>query len=131
MATNSPEREYSTRYKMLAGDFARKLKKLNKNLRIYCVSDDDWRPAGIFHVVKGEPVQICGIDKHIVPEYSVMHNSGAHIKGGWRRALKILMKKGLIDRTKAERVFRTRLHYQTPKRKKRRVNIPSNMLAGR
>lgn len=100
---------------MLAGDFQRKLRKLNSNLRIYC-GDWDTRPAGIFHVVLGEYTEICGIDKHVVPEHSVMAPHGAHIKGGWRRALKILINKGLIDRKKAEKVFRTRLHYKSPKR---------------
>jgi len=112
---------------MLAGDFARKLKKLNRNLNIYCVSDVEWRHAGIFHVVRGEFTEICGIDKNIVPEHSIFAPNGSHVKGGWRRALKILINKGLVNRSKAEKLFRTRLHYKTPRKRKRTVNIQSNM----
>ena len=116
---------------MLAGDFERKLRKLNKKLRIFC-GDWDTRPAGIFHVVRGEYTEICGIDKNYVPEYSIMAPHGAHIKGGWRRALRILIRKGLIDRRQAERVFNTHLHYNGPKRrKKRNVDIPANFFTGR
>lgn len=107
---------------MLSGDFERKLRRLNRKLRIFC-GDNDQRPAGIFHVVRGEFVEICGIDKNQVPERSILAPNGSHIKGGWRRALRILMKQGLIDRAKAEKLFRTRLHYPTPRNKVKR-NIP-------
>ena len=104
---------------MLAGDFQRKLKKLNRNLKIFC-GDWDTRPAGIFHVVKGEYTELCGIDKHYIPENSIMAPHGAHIKGGWRRALRILIRAGLIDRKAAEALFKTSLHYRGPGKNKRR-----------
>lgn len=110
---------------MLAGDFQRKIRKLNRNIRIYCISDEWWRPACIFHVVGGEFTEICGIDKNFVPERSIMNPNGSHKFGGWRRALKILIGQGLIDRKAAEKLFRTDLHYKAPKKGKRRVNIPT------
>lgn len=116
---------------MLAGQFQSYIRKLNRNVRIYCVSDEWWRPACIFHVVKGEFTEICGIDKNIVPEYSVMNPNGTHKLGGWRRALKILINKGLIDRSKAEKLFRTRLHYKAPRKVKRRAKLPVNPLGSR
>jgi len=103
---------------MLAGDFQRKLRKLNKKLRIFCKDND--RPAGIFQVIRGEYTEICGIDKNIVPEYSIFAINGAHIKGGWRRVLRILIKKGLINRTTAEKEFRAHLHYKKPQKKAKR-----------
>lgn len=114
---------------MLAGDFERKLRKLNKKLRIFC-GDNDARPAGIFQVIRGEYTEICGIDKNYVPEHSIRAPHGAHIKGGWRRALKILIKQGLIDRSKAEKVFRTTLGYRSrkPRYKRKDDPIPENML---
>jgi hypothetical protein len=114
---------------MLAGDFQHKLRKLNPKLRIFC-GDNDARPAGIFRVVRGEYTEICGIDKNDIPEHSIFAPHGAHIKGGWRRALKILINMGLIDRTKAEKIFRTRLHYKSPKRYKlkRDNSLPAQRL---
>lgn len=101
---------------MLAGDFQKKLRKLNPRLRIYAGNSDPSWPAGIYHVVRGEYTEICGIDKNIVPEHSVRAENGAHIRGGWRRALKILIKQGFIDRLSAQKVFRTDLNYKGPKR---------------
>jgi len=95
---------------MLAGDFERKLQKLNKDLKIFCGNDDS-KPAGIFHVVNGEYTEICGIDKGYVSEYSFVRSDGIIIRSGWRRALKILLGKGLISRYKAERIFNTYLGY--------------------
>jgi len=115
---------------MLAGDFARNLRTLNRNLRIYC-SNNNHRPAGIFHVVKGEYTEICGIDKNIVQEHSIMAPNGTHIHGGWRRALRILIQQGLIDRKKAEKLFKTSLHYRGPKKKAKGVNIPKNYFSSR
>lgn len=102
---------------MLAGTFQSKLRRLNSNLRIYC-GDNSARPAGIFHVVRGEYTELCGVDKNEVPEHSIFDANGAHIKGGWRRALKILIKMGLVDRRSAQKVFRTNLNYKSPKRYK-------------
>lgn len=113
---------------MLAGDFQRKLRKLNPRLHIYSRGYNDW-PAGIFHVVGGEYTEICGIDKNIVPEYSVYKETGAHYKGGWRRALKLLIKQGLIDRRNAEKLFRTTLNYGRKKKTKRDNSIPARRIS--
>lgn len=115
---------------MLSGDFERYLRKLNKNIRIYCLNDDK-RPAGVFHVVNGEYTEICGIDKNYIPEHSIMAENGTHIKGGWRRVLKLLINKGLINRQQAEKLFRTNLQYKVPKASKRSVNLPVNLTSYR
>ena len=99
---------------MLAGDFARKLRKLNPNLRIFC-SNDNSKPAGIFTVVRGEYKEICGIDKNYIPEHITYREDGRIIRSGWRRAIKILVKQGYIDRKEAEKVFNTHLNYSAPK----------------
>lgn len=108
---------------MLAGQFQQKLRQLNPKLRIYCGDDNKWA-AGIFHVVRGEYTEICGVDKNILPEHSTREENGRIIKAGWRRTIKILMKKGFIDRHSAEKVFRARLHYFSPPKKKVKRNIP-------
>jgi hypothetical protein len=100
---------------MLSGDFERKLRKLNPDIRIYC-SNDDSKPAGIFWVKpNGEYQEICGIDKNQVPEWPTFDETGAYVKAGWRRALKILINKGFIDRDQAERLFGVHLEYKVTK----------------
>jgi hypothetical protein len=108
---------------MLAGEFQRKLRALNKDLRIWC-GDDSSRPAGLFIVQRGQGehdnadyVEICGVDKNWVPEHVEYNANGTYHKGGWRRVLRILIQKGLVDRRHAERVFNTSLSYaRKPKR---------------
>lgn len=95
---------------MMASDFQRKLRKLNRKLKIFC-GDDDTKPAGIYFVENGEYMDVCGIDKNWVPEHQERYADGRIKKGGWRRALRILIKRRLIDRHYAERVFGTHLNY--------------------
>jgi hypothetical protein len=93
---------------MFSGDFQANLRKLNPNLRIYC-GNDDKKPAGIFHISDPE-TSICGIDKSFIPEWPIMDEvSGRMLKGGWRRALKVLIGAKLIDRVRTERVFGTQI----------------------
>jgi hypothetical protein len=99
---------------MLPGTFARNLRKLNPRLRIFCGNDDS-KPASIYYVKNGEEQTVCGIDKNYVPEWIIWNEDGSIAKGGWRRALKILLQKKLIDRKKAERLFRADLSYKQPK----------------
>jgi len=100
---------------MLSGEFERKLRRLNSNLRIFC-GDDNSKPAGIYHVVHGEYTEICGCDKNFVPEYPWYNPDGSIYRGGWRRALKILINKDFIDRKEAEKIFNTHLEYKGVKR---------------
>lgn len=94
---------------MLAGDFERKLRSLNRNLRIWCGNDDKYA-AGIYVVSRtGEFCEICGIDKNYIPEFTQYREDGGIVKSGWRRVLKILIGKGLIARKQAENLFRTNL----------------------
>lgn len=95
---------------MLAGDFQAAIKKLNKNLHIFC-GDDDSKPAGLWYRTKdGQYEEICGVDKNYIDEH-MRYNpiSGRISHGGWRRVLKLLIEKGLADKRKAEKVFRTTL----------------------
>ena len=102
---------------MLAGDFARKLRKLNKKLHIFC-GNDDARAAGIAIVApNGEVVEICGADKNYIPEFVSYKEDGRIFKSGWRRVLKILISKGLVNRQQAEKEFGTRvIGVRAPKR---------------
>ena len=93
---------------MLSGDFARNLRKLNRNLRIAC-GDDPTRPAGLFRVVNGKYINICGIDKNFVRERPTYKPNGEILRSGWRRVLLMLVAEGLIKREAAEKVFNTSL----------------------
>lgn len=91
---------------MLAGDFQCRLRRLNPKLRIWC-GDDDSKPASIFFVRGGEFEQVCGIDKNWVPEHTEYRPDGTILRGGWRRAVRILIQRRLVDRWHAQRVFGT------------------------
>lgn len=94
---------------MLAGDFARKLRKLNSKLRIYC-GDDKSKPAGLYYIHGGQYCEICGVDKNYVPEFIISDSKGHIVKSGWRRVVNILVNKRLVDKRKAEKVFNTYFH---------------------
>lgn len=96
---------------MLAGEFERKLRKLNRNVRIFCRGNDD-RPAGVFIIQNNEYTDICGCDKNYLPQHTIYNSDGSIAKGGWQRVLKILVKKGLADKKKAEKLFRVNLNYK-------------------
>jgi hypothetical protein len=90
---------------MLSCDFERKLRTLNRNLRIYC-GNDDRMAAGIFVVSrKGDFTEICAADKNWVPEYPIFRPDGGYIKAGWRRTLRVLISKKLISKYQAEKLF--------------------------
>lgn len=96
---------------MLAGVFERKLRSLNRGLRVFC-GDDARRPAGLsFFNHFGEETEICGVDKNWVPEHTEFQEDGRIRKGGWRRVLKSLIGVKLVDRRHAERVFGVHLEY--------------------
>jgi hypothetical protein len=99
---------------MLAGEFERKLRKLNRNLRIFC-GDNDSRAAGLFTVVRNEYKEICGVDKNFIPEYTIKDNFGYIVKSGFRRIIKLLINQGYIDRKQAEREFSLSFEYRSPK----------------
>jgi hypothetical protein len=99
---------------MLSGDFQRKLKKLNRNLHIYC-GNDDRRPAGLYWSkyqmgIESNPedhVEICGVDKNYLPELPIVDENNHLVKGGWRRVLVMLIARKLVDKRKAESLFST------------------------
>lgn len=99
---------------MLSGDFARNLKKLNPNLRIYC-GDDANRPATLYYSkynmgFEQDPedyIEICGVDKNYLPEDPITDGRSHIVKGGWRRVLNFLIARKLVDKQKAEKLFQT------------------------
>lgn len=93
---------------MLSGEFQRKLRRCSNKLRIFC-GDDNSRPAGIYKVNNlSEYEEVCGIDKNFVPELTTQREDGLILKGGWRRAINILIRAKLVETRIAERVFGTR-----------------------
>jgi len=99
---------------MSPGLVERNLRKLNRNVRIFC-GDDDSHPAGVYIVSPwGEYTEICGIDKNDVPEFTSWNDQGFIVKSGYRRVLKILIKKGLVKKEAAEKLFRVHLNYRAP-----------------
>ena len=89
---------------MLSGDFIRKLKKLNRNLRIWCGNDDS-KPAGLYYVDNNEYIPVCSIDKNEIPRYTIANEHNKIIKSGWQRTIRILIHHGLTTRKEAEKVF--------------------------
>lgn len=100
---------------MMPGTFERNLRTLNRKLRVYC-GDNDRFSAGIFMVSpSGEYMEICGADKNEVPEFTTYEEAtGRIIKSGWRRVLKILIGKGLVRKTEAEKIFGCKLNVRQP-----------------
>lgn len=107
---------------VLSGDFERKLRRLNKKLHIFCGENEN-RPAGVWlYKSNGEYEEICGVDKNYVPEHVEYNENGTIRKGGWRRVLRLLVQRRVIDRKHAERVFGAHLPYGPAKRKPPTVN---------
>lgn len=97
----------------MPGEFERRLLKLSKGkIRIFC-GDDNTKPAGVFYVERGEYTDLCAVDKNNVPERTERWADGRIRKGGWRRVLRILIQRKLVDRKAAERLFNTHLEYST------------------
>lgn len=106
---------------MEPGVFLRKLQSLNRELRIFC-GDEDNRPAGLWLHHNGDYIEICGVDKNAVPEHCEYHPVTGRIrKSGWRRVLKILLEKGLVNKREAQKTFNTRLDYFTPMKLERGI----------
>lgn len=96
---------------MIYGTFKHKLKQLNPRLRIFqnCAPED--RPWGIY-LVKHQGMEIehiCGINPKagMIYELTERRWDGYILRQGWRRILKILLVKKLIDKKKAESLFGT------------------------
>lgn len=108
---------------MNPGQVARNLRKLNPRIRVWCGNDDS-RPAGVFYLTpSGEYEELCGIDKNDVPEHVEFNPDQSIRKGGWRRVLRVLIQRGLIDRFRAQKLFGTHLAYV--KHKKPPVALPN------
>lgn len=110
---------------MLAGEFERRLRRLNRKLHIFC-GNNPRTPAGIWLENPAEPdgyEQICGIDKQWVPEHSMWNEDGSLFKGGWRRVLRYLIQRRIIDRKYAEKVFSTHLEYSPRMPRASRIDL--------
>ena len=104
---------------MLSGVFAAKIRKLNPKIKIFC-GDNPKTPATLYIVVRNEEgvledEQICGIDKNALPEFPIQNKIGRMLKGGWRRAVNMLIRRGLADKQKAEQVFGTEFNVPIPR----------------
>lgn len=96
---------------MLYGTFKQKLKKLNPRLRVFENCPAAERPWGIY-VVKNDGMELehlCGINPvaGMVYELTERRWDGYILRQGWRRVLKMLIKRGVIDRKSAEVEFST------------------------
>jgi hypothetical protein len=96
---------------MLAGEFARRLKKLNPKLEVFFGSNPRLN-ATLYYKVwdtdRFDYITICAVDKSYVPENTVIDETNHIVKGGWRRVINILLSRKLVDRSKAERLFDTK-----------------------
>jgi len=97
---------------MFASDFQRKLRTLNRNLRIYC--GDDGKPAGLYLQLDSELVHICGVDRNELDRFTHHDVIGHIVHSGWLRVVKILVAQKLVDKRLAQRVFRTDLNVREP-----------------
>ena len=94
---------------MLSGDFERRIKQLNKRFSIVCNENPKF-PAALYYVMDQDRVHICGVDMSYLPEFTVW-DGRLVAKGGWRRVLKILVGKGLVDRRSVLKVFGVDMSY--------------------
>ena len=93
---------------MTLGEFESKLKKLNRNIRVYQAGDIT-RPAGVAVMIPtwtgGEYEELCGIEKHSLREFPTYSKTGKMLTGGWHRVLYLLCAKGYINRTRSRKYF--------------------------
>lgn len=96
---------------MIYGTFKQKLKKLNPNLRIFenCAATE--RPWGVY-LVKHQGMElehVCGVNPiaGMIYELTERRWDGYILRQGWRRVLKVLIAKKMVDKRQAEKVFST------------------------
>ena len=112
---------------MLSGEFERKLRRLNNNIRIFC-GNDSLKAAGVYTVENGEYKSICGIDKNEIREYTIYAKDGSIVKSGFRRVIKLLINQGYIDRFDAEKEFKLHFEYKAPKFKYSSPSLRTNLM---
>lgn len=66
---------------------------------------------------------LCGIDKGYVPEHSEWNEDGTLRKGGWRRVLRHLVQRRIVERKYAEKLFSTHLEYSPRMPRARRIDL--------
>lgn len=96
---------------MLYGTFKHKLHQLNPRLRIFENCPATQRPWGIY-LVKNDGMElehICGVNPiaGMIYELTERRWDGYILRQGWRRVLKVLIAKKMVDKSKAESVFST------------------------
>lgn len=96
---------------MLYGTFKQKLRKLNPRIRIFENCPATERPWGVY-LVKNQGMElehICGINPvaGMIYELTERRWDGYVLRQGWRRILKMLIAKKIIDKKKTEYEFST------------------------
>ena len=97
---------------MILGTLERKLKTLNSRIRVYSTASIPISGVYIASPNLCELEHIGGVDRDNPQEHVSYNTDGSIRRGGWRRILKVLVERGLVDRYKAERLFQTHLEYK-------------------
>jgi hypothetical protein len=96
---------------MIYGIFKEKLHKLNPRLKVFENCEPEKNPWGLYLVSPfgTEIKHICGVSVRngFIYELTERRWDGYILRQGWRRILKILLTKKLIDKKKAESLFST------------------------
>lgn len=96
---------------MIYGTFKQKLHKLNPRLKIFETHDSARGPWGLYLVnpVGTDLTHICGVSVNngFIYELTERRWDGYILRQGWRRILKMLIAKNLVDKKKAAYEFST------------------------
>lgn len=96
---------------MIFDIFESKLRKLHPRLKVFKTHDPAKGPWGLYLISKygGSIDHICGVSfsNGFIYELTERRWDGYILRQGWRRIVKILINKKIVERTKAEKVFRT------------------------
>lgn len=96
---------------MIYDTFKQKLRKLNPRLKIFETHEAEKGPWGLYELSPmGTSIEhICGVSVRngIIYENTERRWDGYILRQGWRRIIKILISKKLVDRHKAAKVFST------------------------
>lgn len=96
---------------MIFSIFEQKLRKLNPRLKIFKTHDSLKGPWGLYLVSKfgGSIDHVCGVSSSNGAIYELTERrwDGYILRQGWRRVLKILISKKLVDKRKTESLFST------------------------
>lgn len=96
---------------MFFGNFEQNLRKLNKRLKVFKTHDSSKGPWGLYLISPygGSIEHICGVSSSngFIYELTERRWDGYILRQGWRRVLQILIKKNIVTKADAQKVFRT------------------------